>query len=131
MSSGSRAWNMARSVRLGQRKSPFSLSSINMSSSLQQVQDRGTRWADKNEDMFNGKDGCWIHRKNPWKVKQQRYSKHISNLVKKSKQSEAVQVLEQMKRAKVRPDAVVYNMIISGYVRERDANMAFKTFNQV
>lgn len=67
----------------------------------------------------------------PRKLKQLRYSRHILNLVKKSQQSEAVQVLEQMKRARVKPDVVVYNAILSGYARQGDAKMAFKTFNEV
>ncbi len=68
---------------------------------------------------------------NYWKAKLDRYRKHISNLVRKSRQDEAVQLLEQMERSKVRPDVVVYNTILSGYGKHGDLKNAFKTFNEV
>lgn len=70
-------------------------------------------------------------RQNPWKLKQKRFARHIINLVKKSQQTEAVKVLEQMKSAKVKPDAVVYNSILAGYGKQGDVKKAFKTFNEV
>ena len=70
-------------------------------------------------------------RGNFWKLKQQRYRKHISDLVKKSHQSEAVKLLEQMKKGRVKPDEVTYNTILSGYAKQGDVTMAFKTFNEV
>lgn len=70
-------------------------------------------------------------RRNSWKLKQQRYCINITNLVRKSKQSEAVKMFDQMLRSKVKPDVVVYNTILAGYGKQGDANMAFKTFNQV
>lgn len=70
-------------------------------------------------------------KKNPWKLRQLRYCRHIMSLVRKSRQKEAVQVLEQMKRSRVRPDVVVYNSILSGYAKQGDVKMAFKTFNEV
>ena len=69
--------------------------------------------------------------RNFWKVKQQRYRKHISDLVRKSRQTEAVKLLEQMKKGRVRPDEVTYNTILSGYAKQGDVKMAFKTFNEV
>ena len=69
--------------------------------------------------------------RNLWRLRQQRYAKHISNLVKKCRQEEAVQVLEQMKRSRVRPDVVVYNTLISGYAKQGNIKMAFKMFNEV
>lgn len=84
--------------------------------------------------VSGGTEGDQYHhprQTNPWKLKLLRYQRHISNLVKKSCQSEAVQVLEQMKRSKVRPDVVVYNTILSGYGKQGDVNSAFKTFNEV
>lgn len=70
-------------------------------------------------------------RGNFWKLKQQRYRKHISDLVKKSRQNEAVKLLEQMKKGRVGPDEVTYNTILSGYAKQGDVSMAFKTFNEV
>ena len=42
-----------------------------------------------------------------------------------------MQVLGQMKRSKVRPDTVIYNMLLSGYGRQGDVQNAFKIFNEV
>ena len=71
------------------------------------------------------------YKKSPWKLREQRFSRHIANLVKKSRQEEAVTVLEQMKRSRVRPDEVVYNTILSGYAKQGNVKLAFKTFNEV
>ncbi len=68
---------------------------------------------------------------NYWKVKQQRYRKHITDLVRKSRQDEAVKLLEQMIKGRVRPDEVTYNTILSGYAKQGNIKMAFKTFNEV
>jgi pentatricopeptide repeat protein len=72
-----------------------------------------------------------VRYKNPWKLKLERYRRHISNLVKQSRQTEAVELLEQMKKSKVRPDVGIYNTIISGYGKQGDLKNAFKTFNEV
>ena len=84
-----------------------------------------SRWEEDSED------GRQVRYRNPWKLKLERYRRHISNLVKKSRQAEAVEVLEQMKRARVRPDVGVYNTILSGYGKEGDVKRAFKIFNEV
>ena len=69
--------------------------------------------------------------RNYWKMKQQRYHKHISDLVRKSRQAEAVKLLEQMEKGRVRPDQVTYNTILSGYAKQKDIKMAFRIFNRV
>ena len=69
--------------------------------------------------------------KSPWKMKQQRHSQQVLNLVRKGKVSEAEQVLQQMKKARLKPDVVVYNSILTGYSRQGDFKQAFKTFNEV
>lgn len=78
-----------------------------------------------------GEDGHQVQYRNPWKLKLERYRRHISNLVRKSRQAEAVEVLEQMKRSRVRPDVGIYNTILSGYGKEGDVKSAFKIFNEV
>lgn len=87
--------------------------------------------APKGEGGVAHKDRPHAPTRNLWRLKQQRYSKHIGNLVRKNRQEEAVQVLEQMKRSRVRPDVVVYNTILSGYAKQGNIKMAFRTFNEV
>lgn len=69
--------------------------------------------------------------KNPYKIKQLRFSRHIVNLVHKGKVSEAADVLEYMRRNRVQPDAAVYNSLISGYGKQGNLNAGFRVFNQV
>lgn len=69
--------------------------------------------------------------KNPWRVKQLRFSRHIRNLVRKGKTEEAHEVFEQMKKDKVQPDVAVYNTLIAGYGREGNVQACFKLFNEV
>lgn len=88
---------------------------------------RQERWGQDRDK----EDGPQVRYTNPWKLKLERYRKHISNLVRKSRQAEAVELFEQMKRSKVRPDVGVYNTVLSGYRKQRDLKNAFKTFNEV
>ena len=71
----------------------------------------------------------WV--KSAWKMKQLRHSQHLMNLARKGKVSEAEQVLEQMKKGRLRPDVVVFNSILSAHARQGDFKQAFKTFNEV
>ena len=69
--------------------------------------------------------------RSPWKVKQLRFTRHIMNLVKKGKVSEAHEVFEHMKKGKVHPEVAVFNTLIAGYGREGDVKSSFKLFNEV
>ena len=69
--------------------------------------------------------------RSPWKVKQLRFTRHIMNLVKKGKVSEAHEVFEHMKKGKVHPEVAVFNTLIAGYGREGDIKSSFKLFNEV
>lgn len=69
--------------------------------------------------------------KSPWRLKQERQSRQVLNLVRKGMVSEAVHTLDLMKKARLKPDVVVYNSIIAGYSRQGDVRQAFKTFNEV
>ena len=88
----------------------------------------GSEWRDP---ARRGSEGKFTRQGNFWKLKQERYRKHISDLVRKSRQAEAVKLLEQMKKGRVRPDEVTYNTVLSGYAKHGDAKMAFKLFNEV
>ena len=81
-------------------------------------------------DKFIRKDNLKWH-KSPWKVKQLRFTRHITNLIKKGKVEEAREVFDSMKKTKVRAEAVVYNTMIAGYGRQGDMRTAFKLFNDV
>lgn len=69
--------------------------------------------------------------KSPWKVKQLRFTRHIMNLVRKGKVSEAQDVFEQMKKGKVHPELAVFNTLIAGYGRQGDVKSSFRLFNEV
>ncbi len=51
--------------------------------------------------------------------------------MKKGYQIEAVEVLEQMKKARIHPSVVTYNTLLAGYGKKGDYIKAFKTFNEV
>ena len=71
----------------------------------------------------------WV--KSVFRMRQERYSRQVLNLVRKVKVSEAARVLDKMKKGRLGPDVVVYNNIILGYGREGEYKLAFKTFNEV
>ena len=88
-------------------------------------------------------------RKNPQKVQQLRFAKHITNLVRKGKVNlrvvrnslcnydvfwqleEAEEVLGHMRGKGVKPEAAVFNTLLAGLGRRGDAAHAFKIFNNV
>ncbi len=70
-------------------------------------------------------------RRNAFRKAQEKYGRLVHSLLKKGEVSAAMEVLEQMKKRRLKPDVVVYNSIIAGYSRTRQVKQAFRLFSEV